>query len=112
MAPMTQSAEVAKKGTSQPKSRTRYASRAGEIAPPMLPHMFMTEAVQPAKSPPMSSGMAQETPTVSSKPPKARQLKATQSFGSCVRGAGGNSRAAAADARTAKMGRGEGCGAG
>ena len=54
----------------------------------MFPVMFMIAAADPAKSPAMSNGIAQETATVSSKAPNARQLKATQVLGSWVKVAG------------------------
>jgi 3'-phosphoadenosine 5'-phosphosulfate (PAPS) 3'-phosphatase len=47
-----------------------------------LPQPFITAEADPAKSPAISSGMTQETGTVSSSPPKARQLNATQARGS------------------------------
>src|SRR5438045_6802552 len=40
----------------------------------MLPHMFIIADTEPAKPPPVSRGMAQETPTVSSRAKKAMQL--------------------------------------
>src|SRR5437879_7601415 len=84
----THTAEPSTTGTFQPYPVVRYATTVGVIAPPMFPHIFMTAAAEPAKSPAMSMGMAQETPTTNSKPPKARQLKATESLGSAVKVAG------------------------
>src|SRR5947209_18556099 len=47
---------------------------AGDIAPPILPQLFITAETEPAQSPPISSVTAQETPTVSSNPKNARQV--------------------------------------
>src|SRR5207253_388689 len=55
---------------------------------PILPHVFMTAETDPAKSAPMSSGTAQETPTVSSNPKNARQLYQTHAVGLLVMVAG------------------------
>ena len=70
-------------GTAPMRPRTAHPSRkrapdsastVGEIAPPMLPHVFITAETEPAKSPPMSSGIAHETPTVSSSPNTATHV--------------------------------------
>src|SRR4051794_4975831 len=54
----------------------------------MLPQVFMTAETDPAKSPPISSGTAQETPTVSSSAKNATQLYQTEWIGSEVNCAG------------------------
>src|SRR5437764_2500484 len=77
-----------KKGTFQPYAFTTCDSTIGEIAPPMLPHIFMSDETEPARSPAISSGMAHDTPTVNSMPKKARQVKSTHKPGLAVRVAG------------------------
>ncbi len=90
-APIAHNAEATRNGTFQPYALTRYASAVGEIAPPILPHMFMTDDTEPAQSPPISRGIAQETPTVISSPKNAMQDHATQVCGSCGERGGNDS---------------------
>src|SRR5579871_2113271 len=40
----------------------------------MLPHVFITDETEPAKSPPISSGIAHAAPTVISRPKTARHV--------------------------------------
>src|SRR4029079_5541356 len=45
----------------------------GETALARFPKVFITEALRPAQPPPMSSGIAHDTPTVTSSPKTATQ---------------------------------------
>src|SRR5436305_366455 len=74
-APTTLNPAATKNGKFHPYHSTRYPIIVVPIAPPMLPHEFITAAVDPAKSPPISSGIAHDAATVSSSAPNARQLK-------------------------------------
>src|ERR1700674_789127 len=54
----------------------------------MLPSVFITADTEPAKSPPISSGMAHEKPTVHSSEKNATEYSATETLGSETRVAG------------------------
>src|SRR5688500_10627385 len=58
------------------------------MAPPMLPQVFITADTDPAKSPPMSSGSAQETPIVNSSAKRAAHVYQTHAYESVVIAAG------------------------
>src|SRR5580698_10153508 len=88
MAARTESPAITRNGAFHPKNETRYADSADEIAPPILPEVFMTDETAPAESAPMSSVIAQETPTVDSMPNIATQESHTDTSELVVRPAG------------------------
>ena len=65
-----------------------HPKSADEMAPPILPDVFMTDETAPAESAPISSVMAQETPTVDSIPNIATQESHTETSEFFVRHAG------------------------
>ena len=69
---------ITRNGALQPLNTTRYADRADAMAPAKLPQVFITAETAPAESQPMSSVMAQETPTVDSNVNSARQESQTE----------------------------------
>src|ERR1700677_4935262 len=86
--PTTETTAISRNGALHPYITTRYAEKAERIAPPRLQQVFMTEQTEPAESPPMSSVMAQETPTVDSSAKIATQESHTDVIGFVVRQAG------------------------
>src|ERR1019366_3796752 len=72
-AAMTHRALVMRNGASQLMYWTALVTKGAERAPPILPSVFMTAETEPAKSPPISRGTAQETPTVHSRPNNASE---------------------------------------
>src|ERR1700728_2183071 len=63
----TESPAITRNGALHPYKTTRYADKAEPIARPKLPHVFITEETEPAESPPKSSVMADDPPTVDSR---------------------------------------------
>src|SRR5271156_5296541 len=84
----TESPAITRNGALHPYNTTRYADNAEPIAPPRLPQVFITEETEPAESPPISSVMAHETPTVDSSAKIATHESHTHVIGFVVRQAG------------------------